>query len=342
MFEAVELHKKIAKDLFNKEVESLRTELLRAQEAIRESSIPVVVIISGVEGAGKSEVVNRLNEWLDSRWVRNHAFWDETDEERMRPFQWRFWRAMPPKGTMAVMFGSWYTQPIIHHALGDWDDDRLDAEMGLIEQLERMLSDDGTVIIKLWFHLSSKAQQQRIKDKNKRRIGKLAKKFAKSYDHFAATSARAIRLTDSGQAPWHLIDAEDRRYRDLKTGKLLLLRLNEALAAKLALNKAEPGKRKESRTSSPLSGKSVLDSIDIERTVSDAEYGKQLQKYQDRLYKLSWKAHNAKRSVVALFEGWDAGPPASTASSRWPPPPTKKRPSTISGVSGVTCPATVM
>lgn len=307
MFEAVELHKKIAKDVFSREVENLRPALLKAQEAIRESGIPVIVIISGVEGAGKSEVVNRLNEWLDSRWVRNHAFWDETDEERMRPFQWRFWRAMPPKGAMAVMFGSWYTQPIIRHALGDWDEDRLDAEMGLIEQLERTLSDDGVVIIKLWFHLSRKAQQRRIKDKHQSRTDKLAKKFGKSYDNFAATSARAIRLTDCGQAPWHLIDAEDRRYRDLKTGKLLLLRLQEALAVKAAKKPSEAANRKESRTSSPLSGKSVLDSIDLERTISDTEYRKQLQKYQDRLYKLSWKAHNAKRSVVALFEGWDAG-----------------------------------
>ena len=306
MFEAVELHKKIAKDLFTQEVESLRTELLRVQEAIREQGIPVVVIISGVEGAGKSEVVNRLNEWLDSRWVRNHAFWDETDEERMRPFQWRFWRAMPPQGTMAVMFGSWYTQPIIRHALGDWDDDRLDAEMGLIEQLERMLCDDGAVVIKFWFHLSSQAQQRRIEGKNKRRVGKLAKKFAKSYDNFAGTSARAIRLTDSGQAPWYLIDAEDRRYRDLKAGKLLLMALQEALAAKKSAGTGSKAKV-HSRTSSPLSGKSVLDSVDVERTIDDKEYRRQLKKYQDRLYKLSWKAHNAQRSVVLLFEGWDAG-----------------------------------
>ena len=307
MFEAVELHKKIEKSVFNSEVATLRTELLKAQEALKESGIPVIVIISGVEGAGKSEVVNRINEWLDARWIRNHAFWDETDEERMRPTQWRFWRAMPPKGSMAVMFGSWYTQPIIRHALGDWDQARLDAEMGQIEQLERMLCDDGALIIKLWFHLSSKAQQRRIKDKKQRRVGKLAKKFAKSYQAFADTSARAIRLTDSGQAPWHLIDAEDRRYRDLKTGKLLLLKLQEAMAAKAAQKGDAAAARKESRTSAPLSGKSVLDGVDVERTVEEAEYRKELQKYQDQLYKLSWKAHNAGRSVVALFEGWDAG-----------------------------------
>lgn len=307
MFEAVELHKKIDKETFNREVATLRTDLLKAQEALKDSGIPVVVIISGVEGAGKSEVVNRVNEWLDSRWIRNHAFWDETDEERMRPAQWRFWRAMPPKGSMAVMFGSWYTRPIINHALGQWDEDRLDAEMGQIQELEQMLCADGALIIKLWFHLSRQAQQDRIKDKNKKRITKLAKKFGKSYDAFAATSARAIRLTDTGHAPWHLIDAEDKRYRDLKAGKLILMSLQEAMESRAKAKAAGVGRRKESKTSAPLSGKSVLDGVDIEKTVKDADYRKKLNKYQDQLYKLSWQAHNAGRSLVVLFEGWDAG-----------------------------------
>ena len=69
--------------------------------------IPVVVIISGVEGAGKGEVVNRLNEWLDARGVQTFAFWDETDEERDRPRNWRFWRALPAAGEIAIMFSGW-------------------------------------------------------------------------------------------------------------------------------------------------------------------------------------------------------------------------------------------
>jgi polyphosphate:AMP phosphotransferase len=303
MFEAVELHKKIPKKEFDAEVQALRTDLLKAQYSLKDTDISVIVIISGVEGAGKSEVVNRLNEWLDSRWIRNYAFWDESDEERMRPHQWRFWRSMPPRGSMAVMFGSWYTEPIINHALGKWDEARLDVEMGHIEQLERMLTDDGTLLIKLWYHLSSKAQQERIKGKAKNRVTKLAKQFAKSYDAFAETSSRAIRLTDTGNSPWHLVDAEDRRYRDLKTGKILLQSLQEAMEQRAA---RKAGKRKESKTSAPLSGKSVLDSVDVEKTLTDKEYRKQLEKQQSRLTKLGWKAHNARRSLVAVFEGWDA------------------------------------
>lgn len=303
MFEAVELHKKIGKKTFDTEVQDLRTELLKCQYALRQTNVSVIVIISGVEGAGKSEVVNRFNEWLDARWIRNYAFWDETDEERMRPHQWRFWRSMPAHGTTAVMFGSWYTQPIIRHALGEWDESKLDVEMQHIEQLERMLTDDGVQIVKLWFHLSKDAQKERIKAEDKHRVTKLARRFSKSYKAFASTSARAIRLTDTGNAPWYLIDAEDARYRDLKAGKILLQNLQEALAR--ASNRQKP--QKEVRTAAPVSGKTVLDSVDVERHLSDKDYRKQLRKSQDALNRLCWKAHNQRRSVVAVIEGWDAG-----------------------------------
>ena len=303
MFEAVELHKQIGKKEFTDEVNKLRTELLQAQYALRETDASVIVIVSGVEDAGKSDVVNRLNEWLDSRWIRNYAFWDETDEERLRPTQWRFWRNMPPRGAMAVMFGSWYTQPVINHALGNISESQLDVQMGHIEQLERMLTDDGHLIVKLWFHLSKDAQKERQRKRGKHRLSRMARMFAKSYKPFAETSARAIRLTDTGNAPWHLIDAEDRRYRDLKMGKVLLQSLQEHMQKRAA---AKGEKRKEARLDKPLSGKTIFDKVDVEKTLTDKEYRKQLEKYQERLYKLSWKAYKARRSLVAVFEGWDA------------------------------------
>jgi polyphosphate kinase 2 (PPK2 family) len=74
----------------------------------------VVVIVSGVEAAGKGEVVNRLNEWLDTRGVQTFAFWELSDEERERPRYWRFWRTMPPRGEISILFGGWYLAPIEH------------------------------------------------------------------------------------------------------------------------------------------------------------------------------------------------------------------------------------
>ena len=149
MFEAIELNQKISKKEFQDIEPELRTNLLNTQYKILESDISVLIIISGVEGAGKSEVVNRLNEWLDARWVRNHAFWRETEEMSMHPRYWRFWQALPGKGRFAVMFGSWYTKPIIDRVMKKTSQAKLNQEMEHIEELERMLSDDNMLIIKI-------------------------------------------------------------------------------------------------------------------------------------------------------------------------------------------------
>ena len=73
----------------------------------------MVILISGVRGAGKGETVNLLNAWMDPRHIHTHAFDNPTDEERDRPPMWRYWRALPPKGKIGMLFGSWYTAPII-------------------------------------------------------------------------------------------------------------------------------------------------------------------------------------------------------------------------------------
>ena len=79
MFEAAELGRKVDKETFAREEPLLHTALLAAQRELQSARIPLIVIVSGVEGAGKGEVVNRLTEWFDSRGVRTHAFWDHTD-----------------------------------------------------------------------------------------------------------------------------------------------------------------------------------------------------------------------------------------------------------------------
>src|SRR5512143_1194459 len=116
MFEAAEVGHHVGKQEFAKSELDLRAKLLAAQRRLREADFSVIVIVSGVEAAGKSEVVNRLHEWLDARGMSTAVFWDESDEERERPRFWRFWRRLPPRGTIGVLFGSWYTQPIVDRA----------------------------------------------------------------------------------------------------------------------------------------------------------------------------------------------------------------------------------
>lgn len=300
MFEAVELGQKISKTDFNAAVPELRTKLLKLQYEIKDQGVPVIIIVSGVEGAGKSEVVNRINEWLDARWIRDYAFWHETEEERLHPRYWRFWRSLPPRGTSSVMFGSWYTRPIIDRVMGEIGKSEFDREMKYIEKLEEMLIHDGALIIKLWFHLPRDVSLERVKKKSSI-TSPLQKKFSKKYDQFAAVSERAIQQTDTGHSPWHIIEATDRRYRDLTTGQILLERMQEKLEC---LGKKVSKKQKS--TSRPKKAKTVLDEVNLEKTITDKKYRQNIEKYQENIRELAWAAHNEKRSVVAVFEGWDA------------------------------------
>jgi len=309
LFEAAELGRKVSKDEFQRLVPDLVTRLLAAQRALRGSNAPVIVIVSGVEGAGKGEVVNRLNQWLDARGVRTYAFWDESDEERERPRFWRFWRALPPRGTVGVMFGSWYSSPIIERAYDEIDDAAFDRHLARIAGFERMLTRDGALIVKLWFHLSKKAQRKRLRSDAKEGrktldVSPLTRKFSKRYDDFAAAAERAILKTDTGDCPWYVIEAEDRRYRDLSAGETLLQAVQRHLERGEAGPEAPPA---ESRAPElPGASLTILDKVDLSQSLDEETYERELAALQERLYRLAWKAWESRRNAVAVFEGWDA------------------------------------
>src|SRR5512133_1864501 len=93
MFESAELGHTVDKAAYEKEEATLRADLLDAQFDLGAlAKFPVVILINGVDGAGKGETVNLLNAWMDPRHIHTHAFPPPSDEERERPFMWRFWR----------------------------------------------------------------------------------------------------------------------------------------------------------------------------------------------------------------------------------------------------------
>ncbi len=129
MFETAELGSTVDKETYNKEAARIRAELLSAQKQLAQANFSVVLIVGGVEGAGKSETVNLLLEWLDARGIQTHAFGEPTDEERERPRYWRYWRLLPAKGHMAIFFGSWYSQPIVDRVFERTTDADLDLSL---------------------------------------------------------------------------------------------------------------------------------------------------------------------------------------------------------------------
>lgn len=292
----------------------LRPRLLKAHFALRDSGEQVIVIVSGSDGAGKGELVHRLNEWLDPRAVSTQAFWDASDEETERPHFYRFWRAMPGAGRVGIFFGSWYTRPIIDRVTKRRKKKHFLPELDRIVAFERMLTDGNTRFVKLWLHLAKPAQRARLKQLDKDgRLGPDDWDHFRQYERFREVSDAALVHTHQPNAPWHIVDATDRRHREVAAAKLLTATLEEAVeqsaaraAAKTAARRAKPAPRDWAP------GASVLDAVDLKQRLSVAAYEREMQVLQERLARLTWAARAAQRATVLVFEGWDAAGKGST------------------------------
>ena len=307
MFESAELRQEVSKEDYDAAVPALREALLDAQyDLLAARSFPVLVIIGGVEGAGKSETVQTLNEWLDPRHVHTHGFLMPTDEEAERPPMYRFWRALPPKGETGVFLGSWYSLPVVERVLGDASRADLDRSINEIRHLERMLHNEGVLILKFWFHISERDQRKRLtaleaSPATRWRYGKTIARVAERYDELIETAELVLRETSTGEAPWVVVDGHDHRHRTLAVGKALLDAMRRRLDA------PEPARLV---TAAPVAAQgenvALIRGLDLSQRLERDQYKDLLEKHQSRFAGLVLGKDFRKRSLVLAFEGSDA------------------------------------
>ena len=304
MFENAELGRKVDKATFAAREPELREALLDAQLRLKSAGFATVVVIAGAEGAGKGETVNLLLSWLDARGVVTHALGAPTEEERLRPEFYRFWCRLPGHGQIGIFFGSWYTRPITEHSLGHLDDDALEQSLGRIVEFERMLADEGVLLVKVWLHITRKQQRQRFErlaaDRDTAwRVTRRDWKFHRTYDQFIASASRALRRTSTGGAPWHIVEAWDARHRHLTVAEALLAALEQRLAAP-----ARPAPAAEPLPApAPVN---LLSALDLRQRVAPAGYRRDLAAGQLAVGRWARKLTARERAAVLVFEGMDA------------------------------------
>lgn len=316
MFDTAELDRKVSKEDYAEKAAPLRQELLATQIALKKAPFPVIVLFGGVDGAGKSETINLLHEWLDPRWLTARAYGKPTEEVAQRPTFWRYWRDLPKHGQIGFFLSAWYSDPILGQVRGESTEAEYDKALDQIMAFEKGLADDGALIVKFWMHLGKDAQKQRLQQLEEDpltrwRVKEEDWKNWENYDAFASAAEHAITRTSRGIAPWHIVEGADERYRSLSVAGTLLERI------KRHMQREKISEKKKSKSSdsdggvaelsyNPTPEVTILSQLDMSLDIPKPEYAERLEELQGRLDRLSREAQDAGISTVLVFEGWDA------------------------------------
>ncbi len=308
MFESAELGHKISKAAWKREMPALREGLLDAQLDLQQSGkFPVIILVAGVDCAGKGATVNLLSEWMDPRHIETHALRDLTDEELERPAMYRYWRVLPPRGKIGIFIGTWYSAPLVDNVYGTIKNAELDQQLERILRFEKMLCEEGALVLKFWLHLSRDEQKKRLKllekdPKTRWRVTDTDWQHYKLYNKFRKVSERMLRTTSTPESPWIVVEGTDPRYRYLTIAKSLLGALRQRLDAPEAGCHTEPIPPIMPTIDNLL----LLRTLDLSKKIKKSDYEDQLERYQGKLNLLTRHDDFKKLSVVVVFEGNDA------------------------------------
>ncbi|MBA5778860.1 polyphosphate:AMP phosphotransferase [Stappia sp. F7233] len=305
MFQSAEIEQKLSKEDFRAIEPGLRTELLKFQQEMTEKkTFSVLLVVAGVDGAGKNKAIARLQEWMDPRHIVCNAYDDPTEDERLRPPFWRYWRDLPEKGEISVVVGSWYQEPMRMRVLGACSKAEFEDRLFRINQFEEMLFNENVLILKFWFVLPGDEQRKRLKQlaKKSRRVRHILEEWTQMMDAEGAreTVEQVAQRTSTAEAPWYVIPSLDPEYRDVAFADVV------RAAMKLRLERGEPDSISAPAVIGGVRRKTALDAIDLTVRLEKDEYEEELDHWQAELAALTDKKGFRDLSLVAAFEGNDA------------------------------------
>jgi polyphosphate:AMP phosphotransferase len=287
---------------------SLHLGILHRQS--KEMGIPVMIVFEGWDVSGKSSSINRLLMAMDPRNYHVHPIRAPTRGESLRPYLWRFWIRTPSNGKMSVFDRSWYTGVIEERVNGNISKSHLNTYLEQINSFERQLSDDSTLIIKFFLHLSEEEQEKRLKKLEKEPMSPYRYlpdhwERHKHYSEYRILYERILEKTSTPWAPWKPLPAIDHRKTNLEIFRTvttsLEVRRNQELSslAEDSVQSIEPVK---------LKGKvpDRISSLDLSKKIGKDEYHIELDRLQNRLMELQTEVYRRKIPVMIVYSGVDS------------------------------------
>lgn len=308
--------KKISKADAAGELSAMQEELIDLANAVKAQKIPVIITIDGWAAAGKGSQISKLIKYMDPRFYKVEAIRSPDEKELRKPWLHRFWQRIPKQGNFLILDGSWYRDAVNALMYGEIDKDEYKRRIADINTFERQLTDDGYLLIKLFLHITADEQKSRLEHLASSEITRWRVDGGdfvnnRNYDKFLKRYDKTLQRTNTAYAPWHIVPANDKTFARLTIMQIVTNAVKGACAAheqglkytsvpefELADNDTQKFKLVKTKK---------LSEVDMDKALSDEDYGRKLEKYQHRLFELQNICYQKKIPVVIAYEGWDAG-----------------------------------
>lgn len=288
-----------------KEIEALSDELARLQRLMKKEEIPVIIAVEGWGASGKGILINNFILPLDPRGFCVYTIKDENDEESRYPFLRRFMTKTPKKGEISIFDRSWYRRVLNDHIEERVAPERFTQDIEEINDFEKLFTEDGFLLIKLFLNISKSEQKKRLKElsENKETAWRVTQddiKHNKQYDKYEKVFHKIRELTDKKDAHWKIVDANDLDEASVNIMKYLA----EVFAKKLSEHQNKPKIERADMKKTPETAH--LSSVDLSADIEKKDYKKELFEYQEKLSRIHNRLYLKKQPVAVVFEGWDA------------------------------------
>jgi len=207
---------RLRKKVYERELLRLQEELVKMSEWVKDSRARVVVVFEGRDAAGKGGVIKRITEHVNPRIVRHVALPVPTDRQRTEWYFQRFVAELPAGGEITLFDRSWYNRAGIEKVLGFCTPEQHRAFLQQCPTFERLLIDDGILLTKYWFSVSDEEQARRLEARitDPMRQWKLSSTDMTSRTNWVDYSRAKDEMfihTDTQDAPWFVVPADDKR-----------------------------------------------------------------------------------------------------------------------------------
>ena len=316
------------------EEEEIKERIKKAQDAmesrqlaLKEHGLPVIVLLEGWGAAGKGSMIGKLIRNLDPRFFKVLTPGAPSEEEKRRPFLYRYFTGIPQQGKILFMDGGWIEQVTREMLQEDLPDQDYRQRIQSIRVFERQLSDNGYLLIKCFLQVDKKEQKKRFDKlaKNKETAWRVTQGDIERnarYGEYADMMEDMLFKTDTDYAPWTIIESMDRRFATVKIYTTVIKAMAnqiEKVEKQKADEKAAAEAVKEGETleASIVAREadremkelqvSILSKADLSLKYTREEYKEKLKKLQKKIEKLHGELYRRRIPVVLGFEGWDAG-----------------------------------